>query len=64
MFFFSRELLFSFDSYCVSRETLQTLSDGEIENVILDIWALRLSSCDLKDQLGNQKEFFSLLMYL
>ena len=56
--FFARELLFSFDSYFVSRETLQSLSASEIKNVILDIWALRFNSFDLKRSIGQPKRVF------
>ena len=58
MFFFARELLFSFDNYFVSRESIQSLSGSEIKNVILDIWALRLNNCDLKISIGQPKRVF------
>ena len=62
--FFARELLFSFDNYFVSRESLQSLSGSEIENAILDIWALRLNCCDLKRSIDQPKRVFSQLIYL
>ncbi|XP_031094307.1 uncharacterized protein LOC115998789 [Ipomoea triloba] len=58
------ELLFNFGDIEITRDHFISLSVGQVENIFLDVWALRLSMLDKERAPGQPKRvFFSTIAY-
>lgn len=57
---FANEQLFGHGAYYLNRDQFQTLRNGELESVFLDIWCLRLNHLDLSRGVDKPKRILFL----
>nr|GMD96912.1 uncharacterized protein LOC109153584 [Ipomoea batatas] len=52
------EELFEYAGYYLNRDTFQSMRAGELENVLVDVWCLRLNQLDLNRGVDKPKQIF------